>query len=136
MQKLDKAQKSNAELLDESKKIIDFLSQKTVDLSQKIVVKDSLIENQAQTIESQQIALDLHANFKSVLRYCEERGLVKSVKERIAMGRALSKISKANGLEIHKVKADDPSGRYEFVQSYVARAFEIYEIEQGGTLWN
>jgi hypothetical protein len=45
------------------------------------------------------------------------------------MGRALSKISRSYGLKIHKVKADDPSGRYEFVQSYAPHAFEIYEAQ-------
>jgi hypothetical protein len=80
-------------------------------------------------IDSQQIELDLHANFKSVLRYCDERDLIRSVPERIAMGRALSKISRINGLEIHKVRADDPSGRYETVNCYVPKAFELFEAE-------
>jgi HPt (histidine-containing phosphotransfer) domain-containing protein len=91
-------------------------------------LKSKNIELKAEN-ETQQIALDLHANFKSVLRYCDERGLKKTNKELQAFGKALSKISRSNGLEIHKVRAYETCGRYAEVNSYVPRAFEIYEGE-------
>jgi hypothetical protein len=133
---LELSLKEGRELLEKGKILSDNLFKENIDLNQQLLTLEEKNQQQAEmielkdkTIDNQQIELDLHANFKSVLRYCDEMGLKKNEKERQALGKALSKISRLNGLEIHKVRADETSGRYETVNSYVPRAFDLYESQ-------
>ncbi|GHU49466.1 hypothetical protein FACS1894200_08130 [Spirochaetia bacterium] len=85
------------------------------------------VENQNDELRT---LTDNHANRITVLRYCVQHGLKLSNKQRIDLGKSLSSISRENELPIYQVRADDPSGRYSYVNSYTADAWKIYEATE------
>jgi DNA-binding transcriptional regulator GbsR (MarR family) len=71
---------------------------------------------------------DEHAEHWSVCEYHQRNNRRYDNKAGIAMGKALSAISRRNGLPIYKVKAYDTTGRFLNVNAYTREAWALYEV--------
>jgi hypothetical protein len=103
--------------------------EKTLLIRQAMVFLDERIEkleNENECLRKDndrlKIIADEHGEHWSVCEYYQRNNIKYDNKVGIAMGKALSAISRRNGLPIYKVKAYDTTGRFADVNAYTREA--------------